>query len=73
MLNEKFAGVARSSEEWHSSLSRQWAAVMLEKVKGRENENPMEGLERKPAKSVKQLLEEMRSGTHTNTSENGVL
>ena len=70
MLDEKFNGEARSSEKWQSSLRMEWAAVALARVKGLEKEDPMGNVVRKPAKGVKELLEEMRSSdTHISSSE----
>ena len=61
MLVEKFHGEARSSEKWQSSLRMEWAAAALEKVKGLEKEDLIRNVVRKPAKGVKEILEEMRS------------
>ena len=47
--------------------------MMLKRVKGLKNDDPMEKLKRKSAKYVKKLLEEMRSEKHISIVKNKVV
>ena len=73
MLTEKWADMPRDKNAWEQSLRMIWAAVTVEKVKGREDEDPMAGWKPRVTKSVNEMLMEMRLGDAKSTKDrNGV-
>ncbi|MCJ1254708.1 hypothetical protein MMC24_002524 [Lignoscripta atroalba] len=62
MLDEKWKGRPRIGEKWEASLGMRWAKVKLEKVKGRELEDPMAAVQGMMEKTVNEMLTEMRLG-----------